>query len=405
MAEQNAQSNRSELKLSPERTLSAAQDALVRQITAFCEHHGRDSQAVFVLHGEAGTGKSLVLNKAFTAIQQAARAGDPAGPLAGTRNVFLVNHPEMIKLYRNISEKSDVLRKKDYERPTTFINHMDKTGQRADIVFVDEAHLLLSRVDRYNRFTQDNQLREIIRLSHVVVLVFDPGQVLKFKSYWNDSQLAQILGPVPHEVHTLTEQFRVRAEPDMLAWITAFRHRTLRPLPAKQEFDFRIYDDAAVMYRDIQDRNARYGLSRMLATYDYPYTLNGQDHFIHEGTFRLRWDRARPEQRLPWAERPDTIDEVGSVYTVQGFDLNYVGLILGPSVMYDPHTARIVIDPARYEDSAAFAGRGHLHDPDAIKEQIMLNAVNVLMTRGTRGLYVYASNPALRHALAALRRD
>ncbi|MBO1326156.1 DUF2075 domain-containing protein [Acetobacter sp. TBRC 12305] len=399
MAEPIAEYNSSETKLSPQRALSPAQEALVRRITTFCENHERDSHAVLVIHGDAGTGKSLVLNKAFAVLQQAARAKGATGPLAGTRNVFLVNHPEMIKLYRNIAESSPTLRKKDYERPTTFINHMDKAGQRADIVFVDEAHLLLSRADRYNRFTQDNQLREIIRLSRVVVLVFDPRQVLKFKSYWDDQRLAQILGPVPHEVCTLTEQFRVRARPDMLEWISAFCHARLLPLPARQDFDFRIYDDAAAMYRDIRARNATYGLSRMLSTYDYPYTLDGHDHFIEEGAFRLRWDRARPEQRLPWAERADTIDEVGSVYTVQGFDLNYVGLILGPSVTYDPACGRIVIDPDRYEDGAAFAGRGHLHDPDTVKQQIMLNAINVLMTRGTRGLYLYASNPALRAAL------
>ncbi|MBV1833451.1 DUF2075 domain-containing protein [Novacetimonas pomaceti] len=393
------QTNSSELKLLPGRTLSTEQEELVHAILRFCRDHIHSEHAVLVIRGDAGTGKSLVINSAFEKIQEAARSSGSRDVLRGTHNVLLVNHPEMIKLYRNISESLPALRKKDYERPTTFVNSMDRQHKRADIVFIDEAHLLLSRRDSYNRFNHDNHLREIIRLSRIAIIVFDSRQVLKFKSYWDDQRLEHLLHDVPHEVFTLTTQFRVRANPDVMEWISAFCNRRILPLPARQEFDFRIYDDALEMYHDICAMNARFGLCRMLSTYDYPYVLNGQDHFIEEGRFRLRWDRARPEQRLPWAERADTIDEVGSVYTVQGFDLNYAGVILGPSVTYDPRTQRIVIKPDRYEDGAAFAGRGALDNPEAVQEQIILNSINVLMTRGTMGLYIYASNVDLRRKL------
>lgn len=35
-----------------------------------------------------------------------------------------------------------------------------------------------------------------------------------------------------------------------------------------------------------------------------------------------------------WAEKPMSIDEVGSTFTIQGFDLNYAGVIIGPSITY-----------------------------------------------------------------------
>ena len=44
-------------------------------------------------------------------------------------------------------------------KPTSFINRVDKTGEVADITFVDEAHLLLSRSDKYNSYSGENQLR------------------------------------------------------------------------------------------------------------------------------------------------------------------------------------------------------------------------------------------------------
>ncbi|MBV1830065.1 DUF2075 domain-containing protein [Komagataeibacter sp. AV436] len=389
-------------RLAPTVGLTGPQQALMDEVLAFCRAHIADAHALFVIEGDAGTGKSLLLNTLFTAIQHVARGRDAGDPLHGTRNGLLVNHPEMIKLYRNISESQPCLRKKDFERPTTFINQMAGSGQRADIVLVDEAHLLLTRSDPYNRFRQDNQLAEIIRHARIVVIVFDARQVLKFKSLWTDERLRALVTGYPVVIRRLEQQFRMHAHADVMEWISALRDGYLRALPAPQPFDFRIYDDAQALYEAICQRNAQYGLCRMLATYDYPYTLNGQDHFITEGRFHLRWDRAMPQARLPWAERADTIDEVGSVYTIQGFDLNYAGVILGPSVTYDPATDRIVIDPTRYEDRAAFTGRDGVENPPAVMARIILNSINVLMTRGVRGLYLYASDPRLHARLDAL---
>ncbi|MFP3519651.1 DNA/RNA helicase domain-containing protein, partial [Pseudomonas sp. SIMBA_077] len=77
-------------------------------------------------------------------------------------------------------------------KPTSFINQMSKTGETADIVLVDEAHLLLTKEDRYNNFHYRNQLEEIIKRSSITIVIFDPKQVLKIKSYWNERLLEEI---------------------------------------------------------------------------------------------------------------------------------------------------------------------------------------------------------------------
>lgn len=386
-------------KLSPEKQLSPEQQDLKDAIKAFCVAHQRDDHAVFLIEGDAGTGKSIVINSIFNEIQSLSRSPDKTSPFWKTNNYLVVNHPEMMKLYKNISEIYPALKKKDFERPTTFINGMHKCGEKADIIFVDEAHLLLTKSDKYNRFQQDNHLEELIKLARITVLVFDEKQVLKFKSCWSNSLLNSLVKDFPCQTYHLRQQFRVHANQDVLDWIEGFSQKKILPMPQKQDFDFRFFADAQDLYETIKKKNARYGLSRMIATYDYPYRLDGEDHFIHEGRFTLRWDRSKPDEKLPWAERPDTIDEVGSVYTVQGFDLNYVGLILGPSVLYNPATDGIRIDTSRYEDGAAFAGRDGLQDPEGTKERIMLNAINVLMTRAVHGLFIFASDPALRERL------
>ncbi|MFP1732853.1 DUF2075 domain-containing protein [Lonsdalea quercina] len=401
-----SQMNQASFKLSPEKTLSDEQLALKQRVEAFLCQHRHAAQACFVIQGAAGTGKSVFLHALFADLQRDARQR-PDHPLYGSENVLLVNHPEMLKAYKNASDSQAALRKKDYERPTTFINRMRKREAKVDIVLVDEAHLLLTRSDRYNHFFQDNHLEEILRLARCVVLIFDEQQVLKSKSLWRKGDLERLIARGPHEVHLLRHQFRMKAATSVQCWIDHFCRRQLLPLPVaapgEPMFELKIFDDAQAMYTAIRRRNADSGLSRMLSTYDYPYRLDGQDHFIEAGDFRLRWDRSKPNERLPWAEREDTIDEVGSVYTVQGFDLNYVGLILGPSVSWDAERGEILIDPSRYEDGAAFQGTGRLDDAEAVKVRIMLNAINVLMTRAIDGLYIYAHDAGLRRQLLHLQ--
>ncbi|OUI84288.1 hypothetical protein HK22_05660 [Gluconobacter sp. DsW_056] len=386
-------------KLSPELALSGPQMDLLHRVVSFCECHRKDDSALFIIAGVAGTGKSVVLNAIFNTLQTRARSGSPADPLKDLRNMLIVNHPEMLKLYRNIAATMPNLRKSDYERPTTFINESAKTGKHADIVLVDEAHLLLTRPDRYNHFSQQNHLEELLRWARIVVVVFDPLQVLKFKSHWSTDLLESFRKGRPSETFHLETQFRVAASQATWSWIDALGQGRILPRPQDPGFDLRIYDDCAKLYADLRDCNAKHGLCRLLSTYDYPYTLNGEDHFITEGAFHLRWDRSLPSEKLPWAERPDTIDEVGSVYTIQGFDLNYAGVILGPSLFYDAEHDQIGVRPERYEDTAAFQGRKGITAPEEAKKRVILNALNVILTRGIHGLFLYAHDPALRNRL------
>ena len=101
---------------------------------------------------------------------------------------------------------------------------------------------------------------------------------------------------------------------------------------------------------------------------------------------------------LAWAEQPQTIDEIGSTFTIQGFDLNYVGVILGPSVKY--RDGRIILDPEASWNKKATRNRT-LSDGSKKKfgEILLQHEVRVLMTRGINGLYIYACDKELRKAL------
>jgi DUF2075 family protein len=141
----------------------------------------------------------------------------------------------------------------------------------------------------------------------------------------------------------------------------------------------------------------------MVATFDWPYKGNAPEDGgywnVTEGAFRLPWNLQIPsvkKSKKAWAEEPSSINEVGSTYTIQGFDLNYVGVILGPSVRYTKGKG-IWFDKTRTEDAAAIqAHTGSSVDKDTIGDNNLRNALNVLIKRGVHGLYLHAVDKDLQ---------
>lgn len=412
--------NKDTFKLSPFRGLSPEQQDLKEKVIDFCKRSLNDTENehhVFFIAGEAGTGKSVVLSSIFKTVQDLAEEKETS--FNRDNNYLLVNHNEMLKTYKKIAESLPNLKKKNFMKPTSFINECDKGKiNLADIVLVDESHLLLSTKDKYNSFEYENQLEEIIKRSKVTIVVFDEKQVLKLKSHWNVDSLVEIKNEFPiHEEYHLTTQFRMKANPEIVHWVDSFVDRKILPFPkvtkreksasdkrfGDEDFDFCFFSSAEDMRMKIKEKNQKYGLSRIVSTFDYTHKKDGGDYLVEEGDFSAPWNRT--DYKKSWAEEEETINEVGSIYTIQGFDLNYVGVILGPSIGYDADKNELKIDIEKYKDSEAFKGREGIENIDKVKEQIILNSINVLLKRGINGLYIYASNDELREKLMSIQKE
>ena len=101
---------------------------------------------------------------------------------------------------------------------------------------------------------------------------------------------------------------------------------------------------------------------------------------------------------MPWVEQDQSIDEIGSTYTIQGLDLNFAGVIIGPSVKY--RDGEIVFDEKCSANKKA-TRRRTLEDGSKkhFSQMLLKNELNVLLTRGVNGLYIYAVDEQLREAL------
>lgn len=383
------------------------------------EYQIGDKPKVYVIKGGAGTGKSVVLNSLFNEIQRLSRDAKDKD-LKDSNNYLIVNHPEMIRLYHRISASFPYLKKKDIERPTSYINQYEKNNKignnKNDLVIIDEAHLLATCKNAYKKFYGDNHLKEIMKTCKVIVIVYDDKQTLRTDQYWEEGNEEEeeaeagicSLGSCLNEgckevkIHELKQQFRMNIKnskednSDILEWIERLCfQRKVKPIPRERldennEFEFKIFDNCQEMYDRIVEKNEKFGQCRILSTYDYPYRISTDREWYVTGNggFKLRWDKFTPGHNVPWSERDYTINEVGSVYTIQGFDLNYVGVIIGPSIKLDFENDKVDIDISKYEDKAGTTRKNGFNRERAV-ERIIMNSLYVLLTRGVRGVYIW----------------
>ena len=88
-------------------------------------------------------------------------------------------------------------------------------------------------------------------------------------------------------------------------------------------------------------------------------------------------------------------EEIGCIHTTQGYDLNRVGVIIGPEIDYDPKNDEIVIYRDKFYDTKVKEGTS-----DADLKKYIINAYKVMMARGIQGCYVHACNPNMQAYLS-----
>src|SRR5206468_572250 len=98
------------------------------------------------------------------------------------------------------------------------------------------------------------------------------------------------------------------------------------------------------------------------------------------GDFEMPWEKK--DQFWKWATDNSGMEQVGTVYTAQGFEFDYIGVIFGNDLVYDHDKKRWIAKPENSRDSVA--KRNNLKLADHLK-----NVYRVLLSRAHRGVYVY----------------
>jgi DUF2075 family protein/archaellum biogenesis ATPase FlaH/predicted GIY-YIG superfamily endonuclease len=407
-------------KASPFHKLTREQmDAREKIILKVTEALNRQKTGQLILvEGEAGSGKTVLMSSLFYELHQLASKSSENVVVQGTNQYLLVNHDQQLKVYQQIASKLGILTKQDPDvvsKPTKFINSHSE-GEKADIIIVDEAHLLWTQGKQAYR--GKNQLDDLLKRAKVVIAVFDQNQILSREQFWESEDLLEKF----HEANVndnyirLTNQLRINADKVTVDWIrNLIDNGTVDNIPKdRKNYDIKIFNDPKQLYQEISEKaqNEDSGISRLLATFDWEYVDkrkpdNGEDFwYVKIGGWKMPWNLQIPQSReekrknreRAWAEQTQTIKEVGSTFTIQGFDLNYAGVIIGPSVKY--RDGKIIFDPKESKNKKAIQKRTLKNGEKIEAADILLkNELNVLLTRGVNGLYIYAVDKELRNAL------
>ena len=379
---------------------------------------------LILVKGEAGAGKTVLMS---SLIDDLLNSDDTDFIRENNVINLVVNHDDQLSVYKEIEKKLEWKSGSTLDvamKPTQFLNALKKQDVDAGIVVIDEGHLLLTAKNQ--AYQGGNHLKDILSKSKVVVLVYDDNQIMNKSQIWVDDSFLtlQHQARLSGNLIELNNQMRIKASESTISWIrNIIDKREITKLKEDNNYDIQIFNSPKELQDAIKlkDENRHLGISRLIATYDWEYSSQSKPVEKYKDSYKYRykdeyknywcveidgwlcpWNRElsrdRKNSKLSWIEQPQTIDEVGSTFTVQGFDLNYAGVIIGPSVKY--RDGKIKFDISASKNKGAVQNRklenGEMKN---FGEDLLKNELNVLLTRGVNGLYIYAVDEELQAAL------
>lgn len=396
----------------------------------------------FVVRGEPGTGKTIVaiyLIKLLIDISR--RGGDEAylengDEVTGLDSFFTAANQKLLDGIRvgfvipqqSLRESVKQVFKRTAGLSKTMVLSPMEVGaadEDFDLLVVDEAHRL-SRYAAQSMGTVTKQFKEVharlfgaddrdrtqldwvIARSRFQLFLVDPEQAVRTSDVPIEALEALVDDARrDHRYSELSTQMRVVGGQDYIREIkNALAGRPVS-MASFSDYDFRVYDDPEEMHQAILRRDAEHGLARMVAGYAWPWvskqTKSNRQHPVYDiviGDLAMRWNSVDRD----WIASPNSLNEVGSIHTVQGYDLNYAGVIIGPDLRYDPIAGTTYFDRSQYADRGAKANNRMLgieFSDDDLRNYVR-NIYAVLLTRGMRGTYVYAVDEPLRDQLKVL---
>lgn len=348
---------------------------------------GKDTKSVVIVKGGPGTGKSVI---AINLMADLLRAGYDTNYATGSKAF------------------TETLRKKIGTRGAVqfkyFNGYMNSKKDDIDILIADEAHRI--RETSNNRFTRKDmrsdtpQIEELIKASKIGVFFIDDRQNIRANEIGSSEFIKDTAIKMGCEIHEyeLEAQFRCSGSDAFVNWVdnTLGIKRTANVIwDQKEEFDFQILSSPHELYEKIKQKNSEKQTSaRLVAGFCWPWSNPNPDgtlvNDVKIGDFQMPWEGKEGSYKLAegippaslWPYDPNGVNQIGSIYTIQGFEFDYVGVIIGPDLVYNFENQTWIARREMSADSVVKRSGEKLVD-------LLKNTYRVLLTRGMKGCYVY----------------
>ncbi|MFG2346756.1 DNA/RNA helicase domain-containing protein [Streptomyces phaeochromogenes] len=358
-----------------------------------------DQKEVIVISGGPGSGKSII------ALHLMGHLG---------RNGRSVVHATGSKSFTTTLRH--VVGTKNGRIPKLFRYFFDFTSAERnglDVLICDEAHRIRQRSSRQGGYAGHrsgrSQVEELIDAARVPVFLIDEHQVVRpgeMGSVETIDEAAHMRGCIVRHVD-LNSQFRCGGS-------RAYEHWVLRllglepggPIQWRPEEDFELLvaESPLGMESYLRDRQESGYTSRMTAGFCWQWSDPRIDGSLVDdvviGEWRRPWN-LRGEQPVGgapvsslWATDPSGFGQIGCIYTAQGFEYAWNGMIFGPDLVWRGNEWRAA--PGESKDHAVKKA-----GPEAFG-RLIRNTYKVLLTRGMVGTVLYSTDPETRAMLASL---
>jgi DUF2075 family protein len=351
-----------------------------------CTQKNLSQKSVVLIKGGPGTGKSvLAINLLARFLADGINAHYVTGSKAFTETLRKIIGPRGAVQFK-------------------YFNSYTQAEQNAvDVLICDEAHRI--RDTSNSRFTRKEarstltQIDELLKAGKICVFFIDddqvvrPGEIGKV-DYLKNAALQKAISIHEYELET---QFRCSGSDGFVNWI----NNTLEVRPTanvlwnceKEEFDFKIFENPFLLEAAILEKIQQGSSGRMTAGFCWKWSDPQSDGTLPAnvilGDYKRPWN-AKPNKKLAvgiptaslWATDPNGQGQVGCIYTAQGFEFDYVGVLFGKDLVYNPDKPSWEGHPDQSADPYVKKAKNQFID-------LVKNTYRVLLSRGLKGCYVY----------------
>ena len=338
-------------------------------------------KSVMIIKGGPGTGKSVI-------------ALEVMGELLskGMNVIHATGSSAFTNTLRNILGTRSA---KQFKFFNSFIDKSKCKENDIDVLICDEAHRIRKTSESMytpkHLRTGEPQINELIRSSKLSVFFIDERQVVRPTELGNINlikEAAERFNAKVYEMPELETQFRCGGSGNYLEKIEKILRIKEDAFiePDKEiKMEFKIVNSPHELKALIDRKNKeKKNSARLTAGFCWAWSKPNHDgsliNDVRIGDFEMPWEKK--DEFWRWATDDSGMDQVGTVYTSQGFEFDYIGVIFGNDLVYNKEHKSWYARPENSHDSMAKRGNDQF-------VQHLKNVYRVLLTRAHKGVFIY----------------
>jgi uncharacterized protein len=356
----------------------AAYNAIMHKVKTLAR---TQTKSIVVVKGGPGTGKSVI-------------ALEVMGELM--RQNKIVFHATGSSAFTNTLRK--IVGNRARKLFKFFNSFISVEPNSIDVLVCDEAHRIRrtsnSRYTPRTERTNLPQVDELLRVARLSIFFIDENQIVRPEEIGSVAMIKDAAGRFGVRQEDIAEfvlktQFRCSGSDAYLQWLDKVLEITdSEEVSFDARMEFRIFANPSEMQAEIKKRNSEKKNSARLAagfcwSWSDPMPDGTLVNDVQIDDFAMPWEKK--DSFWKWATDDSGMEQVGTVYTAQGFEFDYIGVIFGNDLVYDSEHQHWKSVPANSHDTQVKRNNVNL-------TQHLKHVYRVLMSRAHRGVYVYFMN-------------